>query len=399
MIRPPHAGSPTGRSCATSWTVSRRLVSTSSRSSRRRRWPLEIRRCIEEDGGYGSAVTHLTYTGRDDLLGALVAAEAFVGDDACLVHAADGLIGLRARAVRRAARVGSQRPAASPASHGREARAPRAGRPAPARHLGAERLEDLSQPGQRLRVRPGCPAAAPAPAARAAPEELDLTGDRRAALRDAGGSLRTKFVRTWRRYCGDPQDLLELNRIVLDQQTPEMEAIDDGDNRIEGRVVIHPTAEVSSSIILGPTIIGPDARVSNSYIGPYTSIGAGRRDRGRRDRALDNRRRGPDHARRRTDRGQHRGPEREDLPGLCATSRDAAARRRRRRARAQLAACSGRASLSRARPGVGARSGGARRGPALDRQQFLLECLTGAMVQSVDRRLGAIHPRWRSRPV
>ncbi|MGP0037021.1 MAG: hypothetical protein ACLP4R_20985, partial [Solirubrobacteraceae bacterium] len=53
----------------------------------------EIRRCIEEDGGYGSAVTHLSYTERDDLLGALVAAEAFVGDDACLVHAGDGLIG------------------------------------------------------------------------------------------------------------------------------------------------------------------------------------------------------------------------------------------------------------------------------------------------------------------
>jgi glucose-1-phosphate thymidylyltransferase len=83
------------------------------------------------------------------------------------------------------------------------------------------------------------------------------------------------LVRTWRSYGGDPLDLLELNRIVLDQQTPEVDPAAGGDNRIEGRVIIHPTAEISSSIILGPTIIGPGARVSNSYIGPYTSIGAG----------------------------------------------------------------------------------------------------------------------------
>ena len=42
----------------------------------------QIRSCIDEDGGFGSAVTHLTYAGRDDLLGALAGAEAFVGDDA-----------------------------------------------------------------------------------------------------------------------------------------------------------------------------------------------------------------------------------------------------------------------------------------------------------------------------
>ena len=59
----------------------------------RRNWPLEIRGCIDQDGGFGS-VTHLTYAGREDLLGALAGAEAFVGDDACLVHTADGLVGL-----------------------------------------------------------------------------------------------------------------------------------------------------------------------------------------------------------------------------------------------------------------------------------------------------------------
>src|SRR5947209_1518386 len=53
----------------------------------------QIRSCIDEDGGFDSGITYLTYAGRDDLLGALAGAEAFVGDDACLVHTADGLVG------------------------------------------------------------------------------------------------------------------------------------------------------------------------------------------------------------------------------------------------------------------------------------------------------------------
>ena len=62
--------------------------------------------------------------------------------------------------------------------------------------------------------------------------------------------------------------------MVLDQHAPEADPVDPGDNRIEGRVSIHPTAELRSSIIVGPSIIGPGARISNSFVGPYTSIGA-----------------------------------------------------------------------------------------------------------------------------
>jgi glucose-1-phosphate thymidylyltransferase len=233
----------------------------------------EIRRCIEEDGGCGSAVTHLTYTGRDDLLGALAAAQAFVGDDACLVHAADGLIGHDL--VHCADLLDSDLSDLLLLLHRTAEKRERLG-PAAQRLLGISELNGSKTCLSLVSVCVFGPGALRLACARggAAPEELDLTAIAE-QVADAGGSLRTKFVRTWRRYCGDPQDLLELNRIVLDQQTPEMEAIDDGDNRIEGRVIIHPTAEVSSSIILGPTIIGRDARVSNSYIGPYTSIGEG----------------------------------------------------------------------------------------------------------------------------
>ena len=93
-------------------------------------------------------------------------------------------------------------------------------------------------------------------------------------LASLGHKPQVGFVQSWRRYRGDSLDLLELNRLVLDQYAPEGDAIDTGDNRIEGRVSIHPTAELKSSIIVGPTIIGPGARISNSFVGPYTSIGA-----------------------------------------------------------------------------------------------------------------------------
>jgi glucose-1-phosphate thymidylyltransferase len=233
----------------------------------------EVRSCIDEDGGFGSSVTHLTYAGRDDLLGALAGAEAFVGDDACLVHTADGLVGHEL--VQFAELLDTDHADLVLFLHRTAEKRDRLG-------LAAQRLLGISELngsktclslvsvclfGQGA-VRRACAAAA------GAQDELDLTAIAE-QFSAAGGSLRTRFVRTWRRYRGDPLDLLELNRIVLDQQATEVDAVDGGDNRIEGRVIIHPTAEVSSSIILGPTIIGRGARISNSYIGPYTSIGAG----------------------------------------------------------------------------------------------------------------------------
>lgn len=96
----------------------------------------------------------------------------------------------------------------------------------------------------------------------------------------AGGRFDVRLVDVWRRYAGDPLDLLELNRIALDRlDTGLSSQINDG-NRIEGRVQIHQRASVRSSVIVGPTIIGPGAQIADAYIGPYTSVGAGARIEG-----------------------------------------------------------------------------------------------------------------------
>jgi glucose-1-phosphate thymidylyltransferase len=81
--------------------------------------------------------------------------------------------------------------------------------------------------------------------------------------------------RQWVAYGGDPDDILAVNRAALDDlagDTDEPRAVD---CRVEGRVSISPTAELSHSVVLGPVAIGPGARIEYSVIGPYTAVGAG----------------------------------------------------------------------------------------------------------------------------
>jgi len=102
--------------------------------------------------------------------------------------------------------------------------------------------------------------------------DVDLTRlGRRIAT--AGGALHVELAETWRQYRGDPLELLELNRIVLDRLDSGLRRPTSNGNRIEGRVWIHEAASVHASVIVGPTVIGPGARIADSYIGPYTSIG------------------------------------------------------------------------------------------------------------------------------
>jgi glucose-1-phosphate thymidylyltransferase len=94
------------------------------------------------------------------------------------------------------------------------------------------------------------------------------------AMTAAGGGFETRVVDFWRRYDGDPLDLLELNRVVLDRLSADIRPAAHDDSRVEGRVQVHESACVQSSVIVGPVVIGPRARIADAYIGPYTSVGA-----------------------------------------------------------------------------------------------------------------------------
>ena len=229
----------------------------------------EVRRCLETDVSPGITLTYIPQEGRADLLGAMQAAEEFVDDRPAIVHLADGLLGQQLDGLVQGRDPGTQ-PDLLLLLH--RCGGARGGfEPATKKLLG---LTELHSNGSRLAVA-GVWAFGPRALrtlSRATGEAIDILTIAE-QLAAGGSNLGAEVVRSWRRYSGDPVDLLELNRLVLDQQVVPQEAAQGRDNRIEGRAVIHPTADVCSSIILGPCIIGAGARILNSYIGPYTSIG------------------------------------------------------------------------------------------------------------------------------
>jgi glucose-1-phosphate thymidylyltransferase len=232
----------------------------------------EVRRCIESEPAGRVEIAYLPHAGRADLLGAVQAAAAFVGEDPSVAHFADGLLGQPLASFTAALTVDApdlllllHRSADSRDHLG----------PAAQKLLGIAELNGsrnhLALAGVCLFGPGGLRRAAEATRDRGPAGDPIALAERLAAQ---GRALAAAFVHSWRRFCGNPADLLELNRLVLDQLAPQGEPPERGDNRIEGRVVLHPTAEVRSSTILGPSIIGANARVSNAYIGPYTSIDA-----------------------------------------------------------------------------------------------------------------------------
>ena len=88
------------------------------------------------------------------------------------------------------------------------------------------------------------------------------------------GKLRVDphIVRGWWKDTGQVQDMLEANRLILDdiEERIEGELID---CRVEGRVAIEAGARLERTTVRGPAIIGRNAILTDAYIGPYTAIG------------------------------------------------------------------------------------------------------------------------------
>jgi glucose-1-phosphate thymidylyltransferase len=77
----------------------------------------------------------------------------------------------------------------------------------------------------------------------------------------------------WWKDTGKPVDLLEANRLILDNIEPHIDGKIDGHSNVAGRVVIEEGAKIINSIVRGPVIIGKNCVIENSYVGPFTSIG------------------------------------------------------------------------------------------------------------------------------
>jgi glucose-1-phosphate thymidylyltransferase len=102
-------------------------------------------------------------------------------------------------------------------------------------------------------------------------DELEIT-DAIQQLIDGGNRVESHTVSGWWKDTGQLADMLEANRLVLEDVERRMDGNADAESRVEGRVAIEAGAKLERSVVRGPAIIGAGARVVDSYVGPYTSI-------------------------------------------------------------------------------------------------------------------------------
>ena len=102
--------------------------------------------------------------------------------------------------------------------------------------------------------------------------ELEIT-EAIQSLIEAGKAVKSEVVSGWWKDTGQLADMLEANRLVLEEIEAKVEGEVDEASKIEGRVVVEPGAVVSNSVVRGPAVIGAGAQIEDAYIGPYTSIG------------------------------------------------------------------------------------------------------------------------------
>lgn len=101
--------------------------------------------------------------------------------------------------------------------------------------------------------------------------EYEIT-DAIAELIHSGQTVIGEQVQGWWKDTGKPYDLIDANRLLLEDLEPQVQG-DVQDSRITGRVVIEEGAVVRNSIVMGPALIGKDVVIENAYVGPFTSIG------------------------------------------------------------------------------------------------------------------------------
>jgi len=100
--------------------------------------------------------------------------------------------------------------------------------------------------------------------------ELEIT-DAIQKLIDKGMRVEPHVVRGWWKDTGRLEDILEANRLILEDLVPKMEG-ELIDSQVDGRVVIGPGARLERTRVRGPAIIGAGARITDSYVGPYSAI-------------------------------------------------------------------------------------------------------------------------------
>jgi len=105
--------------------------------------------------------------------------------------------------------------------------------------------------------------------------ELEIT-DTIQQLIDSGKKVRSHILTGWWLDTGKKDDLLEANRIVLDEfMKRDLRGEIDAASQVAGRVEVGEGTSIENSVIRGPVSIAEGCQVKNSFIGPFTSVGTG----------------------------------------------------------------------------------------------------------------------------
>lgn len=101
--------------------------------------------------------------------------------------------------------------------------------------------------------------------------ELEIT-DAIQHLIDSGFEVEPHIIKGWWKDTGKLEDMLEANRMILEDLEHCHEGKIDDKSKIIGRVCLEEGSKVVNSVIRGPAIIGKNTVIEHSYIGPFTSV-------------------------------------------------------------------------------------------------------------------------------
>jgi len=104
--------------------------------------------------------------------------------------------------------------------------------------------------------------------------ELEIT-DAIQMLMDNRYNVSYDVIKGWWKDTGKAEDIIEANRLILDEIKPVMLGKVEDESSMQGRVSLGKNSVIKKgAIVRGPAIIGDNSIIEPSvYVGPYTSIG------------------------------------------------------------------------------------------------------------------------------